>query len=159
MERAVPAGRHRRFAFGLPRIKTPEDAEAAIDLVMDGLAEGVLSLPEVAELLRLIERLLQMAANIGEMKRVRDLIARRPSAEPDQDAVQQAYAGVLAAAQQWEGQKEVEAEDVAAAALYFPVNHKNPSAAEGPPGTSPMADSPHAPATSAGSGPPQAVAA
>jgi hypothetical protein len=48
MERAAPAGRHRRFAFALPRIRTPEDAEAAIDVVMDGLAEGVLSLPEVA---------------------------------------------------------------------------------------------------------------
>ena len=31
MERAVPTGRHRRFAFALPRIRTPEDAEAAIE--------------------------------------------------------------------------------------------------------------------------------
>src|SRR5215472_15609569 len=75
MDRAVPAGRHRRFAFALPRIRTPEDAEAAIDVVMDGLAEGVLSLPDVAELLRLVERLLGMAESIREMKRVRDFIA------------------------------------------------------------------------------------
>jgi Family of unknown function (DUF5681) len=84
MERAVPAGRHRRFSFALPRIQTPEDAEAAIDVVMDGLAEGVLSLPEVAELLRVVERLLQMAESIREMKRVRDFIARRPEAEAHQ---------------------------------------------------------------------------
>jgi hypothetical protein len=85
MERAAPAGRHRRFAFALPRIRTPEDAEAAIDVVMDGLAEGVLSLPEVGELLRLVERLLQMAESIREMKRVRDFIARRPAAQAHQD--------------------------------------------------------------------------
>jgi len=84
MERAVPAGRHRRFAFALPRIRTPEDAEAAIDAVMDGLAEGVLSLSEVAELLRLVERLLEMAEGIRELKRVRDLIARRPAAQEQQ---------------------------------------------------------------------------
>jgi len=84
MDRAVPAGRHRRFAFALPRIRTPEDAEAAIDAVMDGLADGVLSLPEVSELLRVVERLLEMAESIREMKRVRDLIARRPSAQADQ---------------------------------------------------------------------------
>src|ERR1700738_3380018 len=64
MERAVPAGRHRRFAFALPRIRTPEDAEAAIDVVMDGLAEGGLSLPEVGELLRLGGRLLAIGEGI-----------------------------------------------------------------------------------------------
>jgi len=85
MDRAVPAGRHRRFAFALPRIRTPEDAEAAIDVVMDGLADGVLSLADVAELLRIVERLLQMAESIREMKRVRDLIARRPAAQTDQE--------------------------------------------------------------------------
>src|ERR1700732_2732275 len=61
MERAVPTGRHRRFAFALPRIRTPEDAEAAIDVVMDGLAEGMLSLPEVGELVRLGARLVALA--------------------------------------------------------------------------------------------------
>jgi hypothetical protein len=89
MERAVPTGRHRRFAFALPRIRTPEDAEAAIDVVMDGLAEGVLSLPEVAELLRVVERLLEMAESIREMKRVRDFIARRPSAQDQEDQPQE----------------------------------------------------------------------
>src|ERR1700730_9646342 len=37
MERAAPAGRHRRFAFALPRIRTPEEAEAAIDVGVGGL--------------------------------------------------------------------------------------------------------------------------
>jgi hypothetical protein len=36
MERAVPAGRHRRLAFALPPVKSPEGAEAAIEAVMEG---------------------------------------------------------------------------------------------------------------------------
>jgi Family of unknown function (DUF5681) len=85
MDRAVPAGRHRRISFALPRIRSPEDAEAAIDVVMDGLAEGVLSLSEVAELLRIVERLLEMANTIGEMKHVRDSVARGRSAQAHQE--------------------------------------------------------------------------
>jgi hypothetical protein len=81
----VPAGRHRRISFALPRIRSPEDAEAAIDVVMDGLAEGVLSLSEVAEMLRIVERLLEMANTIGEMKHVRDSIARGRSAQAHQE--------------------------------------------------------------------------
>src|SRR5215469_4889043 len=138
MDRAVPVGRHRRFAFALPRVRTPEDAEAAIDVVMDGLAEGVLSLADVAELLRIVERLLELADSIREMKRVRDLIARRPSAEPDQDAVQQALAGVLAAARQVNAQQRADEEGVDAGALYFPVNPPAAGGAEAverPPGS------------------------
>jgi Family of unknown function (DUF5681) len=150
MERSVPIGRHRRFAFALPRIRTPEDAEAAIDAVMDGLADGVISLADVTELLRIVERLLQMAERIGEMKRVRDLIARRPPVEPDQDAVQEAFAGVLAAAQQVNAHKEVEDGALDARALYFPVNHQEnaPEATgEGPSGPQLAADAPAAPST------------
>jgi hypothetical protein len=126
MERAVPIGRHRRFAFALPRIRRPEDAEAAIDVVMDGLADGVLSLADVAELLRIVERLLEMAESIREMKRVRDLIARRPSAEPneavDEAEVQEALANLHAAARQLKARQHMDAHDADGDALYFPVN-------------------------------------
>ena len=67
------------FAFAPPRVRTLEDAEAAIDA--DGLAEGVLSLPE----LRIVERLLELADSIGEMKRVRDSIARGGPAQAHQE--------------------------------------------------------------------------
>src|SRR5215471_13609638 len=98
MERAVPAGRHRRFAFALSRIRTPEDAEMATDVVMDGLADGVLSLAEVGELLRIVERLLQMIESVREAKSIRDIYKKRPSGQPDEDesAVQQALAGLHA---------------------------------------------------------------
>jgi Family of unknown function (DUF5681) len=144
MDRAVPIGRHRRFAFALPRIRTPEDAETAIDVVMDGLAEGALSLAEVAEMLRIVERLLAMAENIGEMKRVRDFIARRPAVEPDQDAVQQALAGAFAAARGLNAQQDGEKDDANADGLYFPVNHRGnaPDASVGPSGSPHDADRP-----------------
>jgi hypothetical protein len=148
MERAVPAGRHRRFAFALPRIRTPEDAEAAIDVVMDGLAEGALSLADVGELLRIVERLLELDESIREKKWTRDLIARRPSAEPDQEAVQEALAGVLAAARQLNPRQGVEADDAGADALYFPVNRQaqgDTDAVERPPRSRPVMDSPPPP--------------
>jgi hypothetical protein len=59
----------------------------------------VLSLLEVAELLRVIERLLQMAESIREMKRVRDFIARRPEAEAHQQDDPQESISVEDAAQ------------------------------------------------------------
>ena len=139
MERAVPTGRHRRFAFALPPISTPEDAEAAIDAVMDGLAEGVLSLPEVAELLRLVERLLEMAESMREMKRVRDFIARRPSAQAHEED---------------ERQESVTAEDAAEVeaalrSLYSSVNAVFAEPGEPPAGT-------HGRATADSNGPPPA---
>jgi len=164
MDRAVPAGRHRRFAFALARIRTPEDAEAAIDVVTDGLAEGVLSLPEVAELLRVVERLLQMAESIQEMKRERDLVGRRPSAEPDQDAVQEALARVHAAARQVNARQEVERGNADADSLYFPVNHREDSdadAVKGPSGPQHASDSapPPEPPSAGSHATPESVAA
>jgi hypothetical protein len=139
MERAVPAGRHRRFAFALPRIRTPEDAEAAIDAVMDGLAEGVLSLPEVGELLRLVERLLQMAESIQEMKRVRDFIACGRSAQAHQED---------------EPQESVPAEDAAEVEAALRSLYSSVNAAFGEPGE-PSAGR-HGAATAEGNGPPPA---
>jgi Family of unknown function (DUF5681) len=139
MERAVPAGRHRRFAFALPRIRTPEDAEMATDVVMDGLADGVLSLAEVEELLRIVERALQIADSIRENKRVRDLIARRPSAQPDADesAVQQALAGLHATIREVQAQQGVEEDETDGDALYFPVNQELETPAEAVNATTP----------------------
>jgi hypothetical protein len=136
MERAVPTGRHRRIAFALPRIRTPEDAEAAIDVVMDGLADGVLSLADVADLLRIVERLLAMAQSIQETIRVREFIARRPSAEPvdsaepDEADVQKALEGLHAAARRLEAMRQPEQDDAEGDALYFPVNPQPDGPAE-----------------------------
>ena len=138
MERAVPTGRHRRFSFALPRIRTPEDAEAAIDVVTDGLAEGVLSLSDVAELLRLVERLLQMAERIQEIKRVRDLMARRPAPADQENEPREPVTAEDAA--------EVEA---ALRSLYSSVNSVFGEPGEPPPGA-------HEATAGEGDGPPSA---
>jgi Family of unknown function (DUF5681) len=132
MERAVPTGRNRRLAFALPRIKTPEDAEAAIDVVIDALAEGVLTLTEVSELLRLVERLLALANTI-RMTKARwaiffDTPAAQPGPDDDAEGVQDPAPDMAASP---EAPADGEAEgDGAAAPLYFPVNLDADEAAE-----------------------------
>ncbi|MBV8751623.1 MAG: hypothetical protein JO328_02045 [Hyphomicrobiales bacterium] len=134
MERAVPAGRHRRFGFALPRVRTPEDAEMATDVVMDGLADGVLSLGEVEYLLRIVERLLHMIESVREAKSTRDIWAKPPStksdADEDEGAVQKALAGLHAAIREVQAQQEVEQDEEDADALYFPVNPELETPAE-----------------------------
>jgi hypothetical protein len=79
-----------------------------------------------------------MAESIREMKRVRDLIARPTSVEPDENAVQEALAGVLAAVR--ERNAEEADERKGADALYFPVDHQGVGGAdtvEGPSGSDP----------------------
>src|ERR1051325_26293 len=55
MERMVPTGRNRRFAIALPVIKTADDAEAALAIVMDELAAGKLAVHEVSSVLLAID--------------------------------------------------------------------------------------------------------
>jgi hypothetical protein len=133
MERAVPTGRNRRLAFALPRIKTPEDAEAAIDVVMDALAEGVLTLTEVSELLRLVERLLTLANTI-RMTKARwaiffDTPAMQPGADDDTEGVQ-APAPDMTAGPEAPADGEAEGDGAAGAPLYFPVNFAADEAAQ-----------------------------
>ena len=116
-------------------------AEAAIDMVMDGLAEGVLSLPDVTELLRIVDRLLQLGEIIRERKRVRELFTDRP---PVQDALPEAPADGLAAGQR-NGDEGVEPEGAGHEPLYFPVNSEDegsPNPPDGPSGWHRAADSP-----------------
>jgi hypothetical protein len=122
MERAVPTGRNRRLAFALPRIKTPEDAEAAIDVVMDALAEGVLTLAEVSELLRLVERLLGLAESILKVKKLRAIFGDGPPVEPYQEDAPQEPAPGLAAGRASPAEGDTEGDGEAAAPLYCPVN-------------------------------------
>jgi hypothetical protein len=167
MERAVPTGRNRRLAFALPRIKTPEDAEAAIDVVMDALAEGVLTLAEVSELLRLVERLLGLAESILKVKKLRAIFGDGPPVEPYQEDAPQEPAPGLAAG----GATPAEGHGEAAAPLYSPVNLAADEAAEaieptggppahiGPGDNGPLADAHGPPADADQAMPPQRAAA
>ena len=64
----VPTGRNRRFAIELPLVKTPEDAELAMSVVLDELAAGKLTLAEVSALITAIDRMLRLADRIAKMQ-------------------------------------------------------------------------------------------
>ena len=134
MERAVPTGRNRRIAFGLPRIRTPEDAEAAIELVVDGLAEGVLTLAEVSILLNLVERLLGLAEAIAHKKKVRDMFDRKPAERAAVPTPQATAADVTGGEASAPDADTARAGGDPAAPLYFPVNDGASEPAEAPSG-------------------------
>jgi hypothetical protein len=125
MERAVPAGRHRRLAFALPPVKSPEGAEAAIEAVLEGLAAGVLTLAEVADLLRVVERLLELADSIRMMKAkwaiFFDTRAAQSGVDADADGAQ-SYAADMAAGPETPADGEADGDGPPTAPLYSPVN-------------------------------------
>jgi len=93
MERMVPTGRNRRFAIALPVIKTADDAEAALAIVMDELAAGKLAVHEVSSLLLAIDRALRVAERIWKLRQ-REREAQE--AEALGKAAGAAYAAALA---------------------------------------------------------------
>jgi hypothetical protein len=123
MERAVPVGRNRLLAFRLPRITTPEDAELAIEVVMHGLAEGMLTLAEVNTLLNLVERLLGLAEAIAHKKHMRALRQRNTTPVLDEPAE-------ATADQELDTEDEPEEDEDDDLSLYFPVNPADSEPAE-----------------------------
>jgi uncharacterized protein DUF5681 len=101
----VPTGRNRRFAIELPLVKTPEDAELAVSVVLDELAAGKLTIAEVSALITAIDRMLRLADRIAKMKQAE--AAQAAQAEPE--------APVAAAPAPRPAEKP-------AAPLYSPVN-------------------------------------
>jgi hypothetical protein len=127
MERMVPTARNRRFAIALPVIKTADDAEAALAVVMDELAAGKLAVHEVSSLLLAIDRALRVAERIWKMRQrereaqeaeaVRASVAATAAAlarEPVRDPVVATPAG------------RAQTADPSRAHLYSPVNQGAP---------------------------------
>jgi hypothetical protein len=156
MERLVPTGRNRRFAIDLPVVKTPEDAEAAVAVVLAELAAGKLAVHEVSSLIPLIDRMLRLAERMWKMKEAQ---RERQEAEALGKSAGAVYAAALAA----DTAAETPVPEAAAAAksarkggerLYSPVNQETRGGAERSPA---RADGP--PASGARGTPPQAKAA
>jgi hypothetical protein len=152
MERLVPTGRNRRFAIDLPVVKSADDAEAAVAVVLAELAAGNLAIHEVSSLILLIERMLRLAERMWKMKEAQ---RERQQAEALGKSTGTTYAAAPAA--------DTPVPEAAAAAksvgkggerLYSPVNQETRGAAE----RSPVrADGP--PASGDRGPPPQAKAA
>jgi hypothetical protein len=134
MERMVPTARNRQFAIALPVIKTADDADAALAVVMDELATGKLAVHEVSSLLLAIDRALRVAERIWKMRQrereaheaeaVRASVAATApvlAREPVRDPVVATPAG------------RAQTADPSRAPLYSPVNQETREGAEGSP--------------------------
>ena len=80
----VPTGRNRLVAIELPLVKTPEDAELAMSVVLDELAAGKLTLAELSALITAIDRMLRLAERISKMQQAE--AARAETEAPVADA-------------------------------------------------------------------------
>jgi Family of unknown function (DUF5681) len=110
-DRLVPKGRDRPVAIELPVIKTAEDAELALTVVLDELAAGKLTISEVSALITVIDRMLRLAERMWKFQQA------RLEAAGEQDAPQLA-------------QDQSQAAKKPTASLYSPVNSTIPARAE-----------------------------
>ena len=131
MERMVPTARNRRFAIALPVIRTADDAEAALAVVMDELAAGKLAVHEVSSLLLAIDRAVRVAERIWKLRQ-----CEREAQEAE--AVRASVAATAAALAREPVRDPVVAtdraqtDDPSRAPLYSPVNQATPVPAERP---------------------------
>jgi Family of unknown function (DUF5681) len=70
-DRLVPKGLDRPLAIELPVVKTPEDAELALTVVLDELAAGKLTIREVSALITVIDRMLRLAERMWKYQQAR----------------------------------------------------------------------------------------
>ena len=111
-DRLVPKGRDRPVAIELPVIKTAEDAELALTVVLDELAAGNLTISEVSALITVIDRMLRLAERMWKFQQARLEVAARDQEPTQADAQAPATA------------------ERPAAPLYSPVNSRVPAGAD-----------------------------
>jgi hypothetical protein len=129
MERAVPTGRNRPLAIALPPIKTPDDAEAAVEVVTAELGAGNLTIQEASSLISLIDRTLQLAERIWKMKKIRAVLDDEPARRSgEEDATRRQPAPGQASPDR----DTAGGNGAAAAPLYSPVNQADSGTAEDP---------------------------
>jgi hypothetical protein len=132
MDRVAPTGLNRPIAITLPMVKTPEDAEAALTVVLAEFADGKLSINEFSALLTAIDRMVRLAERIWNSARnrryaaVRDAILLHDAEQVFQDRPQ--------APTDTPGAPSTAAK--AQAPLYSPVNSRTAASAEDSPAAS-----------------------
>jgi len=119
MDRLAPTGRNRPVAIDLPVVKTPEDAEAALVVVLAELADGKLTIAEVSALITAIDRMLRLAERMWNFARARRYAAAR-------DAILLDEAETAAKSDS----KPARTAEKPGAPLYSPVNSRPPAGAE-----------------------------
>ena len=119
LDRLVPTGRNRPVAIELPVVKTPEDAELALTVVLDEFAAGKLTISELSALITAIDRMLRLAERMWKFQQARSEAAGADQETPAADA------------------QAPQPAEKPAAPLYSPVNSGVPATAESTAGLSP----------------------
>jgi hypothetical protein len=68
MERMSPTGANRRLGLELPRINGVDDADAAVQLVLDAFAREEISIRELACMLAAVDRLVRLGDHVEQMR-------------------------------------------------------------------------------------------
>jgi hypothetical protein len=68
MERMSPTGANRRLALELPRIKAADDADAAVQLILDAFGREEISIRELTCMLAAVDRLVRVGDHVEQMR-------------------------------------------------------------------------------------------
>jgi hypothetical protein len=68
MERMSPTGANRRLGLELPRIKAADDADAAVQLVLDAFGREEISIRELTCMLAAVDRLVRVGDHVEQMR-------------------------------------------------------------------------------------------
>lgn len=91
-DRLLPTGRNRCVAIELPMVQTPDDAEAALAVVLAELAAGKLTVSEVSAFITVIQRMSRLAEWLSKWRQAEgeaEAAAAVASSAPDAAAPQQ----------------------------------------------------------------------
>ena len=68
MERMSPTGANRRLGLELPRIKAADDADAAVQLILDAFGREEISIRELTCMLAAVDRLVRVGNHVEQMR-------------------------------------------------------------------------------------------
>ena len=68
MERMSPTGANRRLGLELPQIKAADDADAAVQLVLDAFGRQEISIRELTSMLAAVDRLVRVGDHVEQMR-------------------------------------------------------------------------------------------
>jgi uncharacterized protein DUF5681 len=118
MERVAPTGRNRPLAITLPLVETPEDAQAALAVVITEFAAGKLSIGDFAALIAAVDRMVVVAERIWNFGRARRYGAKRDAILLDDEKTSVRARDTAQTGEPKAGQTA----EKPAAPLYSPVN-------------------------------------
>jgi Family of unknown function (DUF5681) len=133
-ERAMPTGTNRGLALELPKIRCADDAQAALDMVLEAFGREAITVRELPSVLASVERAVRIAGRIQHI-REREQEGRQITGElhpamlprPGADPMEPTLAAVEREEDPWSEHPGAVAADPAGEGLYSPVNSSEES--------------------------------